>query len=245
MILIPTMDDWWELTQEFPSYQYVTDRILKEFGYMAILRHLKTAQPRRILEFGHGFNPTLFEPSATREDAEVWGIDDFQGLRYFPEKEEWYARHQAELVDPFPKVRFIRGLLGSEPPTGAALPENYFDFICSVSVLEEVSPRRVTDILSHCARLLRPGGVLMNSHDICLSHWERVGLFFESHRQAGLRLDATPEEEHRLANEDLVDAATLMLQNPAKIMINRKRNQGEHVRYPGHWTTLVVAATRA
>ena len=103
---------------------------------MEILKYLRTHSPTRILEFGQGFNPTLFEVVAEMEEIDVWGVDDYQGLRYCPEKDEWEAQHKTELLDRFLHVKFVRGLLGMESPTRAIIPENYFDFICSVSVLE-------------------------------------------------------------------------------------------------------------
>lgn len=244
MIVIPTMAQWWELTKLFPSYQYVTDRILKDYGYLAILKYLKTHSPTRILEFGYGFNPTVFEVLEQREDVEVWGVDDYQGLHYFPEKNEWDARHKNELVDRFPRTRFVRGLLGMDSPTRQMLPENYFDFICSVSVLEEVPVSKVQDILAHCRRLLRPGGVMLNTHDICLAQWHRVGAFLKAHRAVGFPLDITPEEESKIVDEKQMDLSRVIIQNPAKIMINRKKNRGEDAAYPGHWTTLCVSVTK-
>ena len=66
--------------------------MLKDYGYMAIMDYVdERPDAHRILEFGHGFNATLFERYGRQRD--VWGIDDCQGLSYFTtDPVEWERR---------------------------------------------------------------------------------------------------------------------------------------------------------
>jgi hypothetical protein len=99
------------------------------------------ADAMEILEFGHGFNATLFERyDATRR---VWGVDNWQGLHYFPSDPlEWEARFEREVRSKAPNCTFVKGLLGSD--NLPELAEGSFDVICSVSVLEEVPSEAVS-----------------------------------------------------------------------------------------------------
>lgn len=59
---IPTMDDWFALTLKYREYQRLQLTVLKDYGYMAIIDYLHAHDDaKNILEFGHGFNSTLFE----------------------------------------------------------------------------------------------------------------------------------------------------------------------------------------
>ena len=63
----------------------------------------------------------------------------------------------------------------------------------------------------------------MNTHDIFLAGWHRVGAFLDAHRAAGFHLGITAEEEVGITNEKNIEMAKLVIQNPARIMINRKK----------------------
>ena len=137
------------LSLKYRDFHRVSHTVLKDYGYMAIMDYLdERPDVHRILEFGYGFNATLFERYGRQRD--VWGIDDYQGLHYSaPDAVEWERRFNDEVRSRSPNCTFRRGLLGRE--SKADLPENYFDVICSVSVLEEVPIQTVRDILGHAA----------------------------------------------------------------------------------------------
>ena len=82
MLKIPSVDDWFRLALKYSDCCPVSDMVLKDYGYMAIMDYLDTHDADTILEFGHGFKSILFERyGATRQ---VWGVDDWQGLLVFP-----------------------------------------------------------------------------------------------------------------------------------------------------------------
>jgi hypothetical protein len=144
VIEIATVDDWYELSESFPEFRRVGLTNLKDWGYMkgcSFIDGRFTDRPRdkniRILEFGHGFNPYLL--SRYQDRYEVWGADRAQGLTYFSD-DKWEGRFGKEVKPVCRNVNFRRTLVG-EP--GQQLPENYFDVIVSVSVLEKMPvPRR-------------------------------------------------------------------------------------------------------
>ncbi|MGD8330487.1 MAG: class I SAM-dependent methyltransferase [Acidobacteriota bacterium] len=238
------MSNWWELTGDFPSYRRATDGILKDYGYMYLLRYLQERSPARILEFGHGFNATLFEALAQRDDMEIWGVDDYQGLGYFPDREAWEQRYREELVERYPRARFVRGLMGLHGSARPHLPENYFDLVCSVSVLEEIRISEVIDVLTHCRALLKDGGSLINSHDVQLPHWQRAAQFIDAHRQAGFDPGIDPQRQQEIAQGRSFDSSEIVIQNPARVMLNKKTYRGEHEPYGGHVSTIVAQVTK-
>jgi len=244
MILIPTMSDWWALTAEFPAYRRATDGILKDYGYMYLLRYIEARSPARILEFGHGFNDTLFEVLAGRDDVEIWGVDDYQGLGYFPDRAAWEKRHREELIDRYPRARFVRGLIGLHGSARSFLPEGYFDLVCSVSVLEEIRISEVVDVMTHCNALLKEGGELINSHDVQLPHWQRAADFIDAHRQAGFDPGIDAQRQREIAQGRSFDGSEILIQNPARVMLNRKTFRGEHEPYGGHLSTIVAQVTK-
>jgi hypothetical protein len=89
VLKIPTVDDWYCLSLKYRQFHRVSDTSLKDYGYMAIMDYLDSHAANNILEFGHGFNPTLLERYSKARN--VWGVDDYQGLAYFgtPDRNAW------------------------------------------------------------------------------------------------------------------------------------------------------------
>jgi hypothetical protein len=58
---IPSVDEWFRLSLKYPEFHRPSHTVLKDYGYMEIMAYLDThPEVRRVLEFGHGFNSTLF-----------------------------------------------------------------------------------------------------------------------------------------------------------------------------------------
>ena len=154
---------------------------------------------------------------------------------YFPfDRDEWERRFDEEVRSKAPSCRFRRGLLGSN--CKADLPENFFDVVCSVSVLEEVTIDVVRDILKHAARLLKPGGVLIGTHDLLTSHLARIGEYAAAHAEAGLDLQ-DPYPAIDLGNRALIESPTIA-------MLLYQAHEGEGRKYWGHWTAMWTVATK-
>ncbi len=160
MIDVGAVEQWWELSRRYAPLREISIGFLKPIGYCFIFSQIeKLSGVKRVLEFGHGFNPSLFRQLG--DSHEVHGIDDYQALPYFPEAKEWDRNYQA-FVAGLPKGHFQRGLLAKGKNN---FPDNSFDVVCSVSVLEELSHPDLADVISEAHRVLRPGGHFINSFD--------------------------------------------------------------------------------
>ncbi len=130
------------------KYQYG----LKQFGALYVIDWFRQFKPKRVLEMGAG-NSVLFD-HRIGDQCEYWMVDDSG----FYQEEQF----QTSLTKRN-HTKFVNGLVGEDLPN---LPENYFDLIFSVSVLEHVTRDKVTEVARHMRRLLAPGGRLVHSIDI-------------------------------------------------------------------------------
>jgi SAM-dependent methyltransferase len=235
---IPSVEEWWRLTAKYPRFRTPSNLTLKEYGYMMLFELIERERPRRVLEFGHGFSPTLFEYCESR-DIEVWGVDDHMDLHYFPPREQWYATYKAVLSDQLPKTKLVLGQLGTREDTRSQLPGSYFDLVCSVSVLEELGDRNtIVSILRHAHDLLVPGGVLANTHDIVFGDPVRPALLRECEKEAGFDAIMNDREATILsAPNEYVAWNKALIENATQAMVCYNIGDLERV-YTGHWTTL-------
>ena len=233
MLKIPTVDDWFALTQKFKEFQRASPTVLKDYGYMAVMDYIDQSPGQNILEFGHAFNPTVFV--RYEKTRNVWGIDDWQPLAYFPfDRTVWTKQCEDQVQVLAPGCTYKRGLLGSD--CKAELPEAFFDIICSVSVLEEVSIDVVRGILKHASRLLKPGGVLIGTHDLFIDAPGRVAEYMKAHSDAGLDLEE-PSPQVNLSPQ-------MLLENPSCVMLYYQHHEGENRKFWGHWGTMWTVARK-
>lgn len=271
MLKIPTVDDWFALTLKYREFQKVSNTVLKDYGYMAIMDYLDQSSAVNILEFGHGFNSTIFERYGASRN--VWGVDDYQNLWYFPDTpDKWEKQFDEQVRSKAPECTYRRGLLGS---SDIDLPENYFDVICSVSVLEEMSIESAAEIIRHSAKLLKPGGVLIGTHDILTDFKVRSAVSPVVSKTELLRCALSglmgkdelpeikiPEPDLPVRINQYVDAhldaglvldavapciesySKILFENPTAVMIWYQGAHGEGRKYRGHWTTLFSVARK-
>jgi hypothetical protein len=234
---IATVDEWYELTRLFPEFRKVTGTALKDWGVMKsviyIEARLKTSKNLlRILEFGHGFNPYIM--ARFQDRCEVWGADREQSLQYF-DPTTWEERFQKEVAPFCQKVKFVRTLVGEK---NTLLPENYFDVIVSVSVLEEMPVDAAGRIVTAASKLLRSGGTLIGSYDLLLSDYTRIATeYFWEHKKADLDLD--------LPQNGLIDWEKALIENPVSVMLWYQGSMPENRKYWGHHGSLFTVATKA
>jgi hypothetical protein len=88
---------------------------------MSVMDYLDEHHVDTILEFGHGFKSILVERyGATRQ---VWDVDDWQGLSYFPsDRDRWERRFDEEVRRKAPTCTFRRGRLGGNNASPSASP---------------------------------------------------------------------------------------------------------------------------
>ena len=187
---IPTVDDWYDLSRQYPEFQRVSNTALKDFGYMKVFAYLDADESRnKILEFGHGFNPVLFARYCHTRN--LWGLDRCGAAYFTQQNDEWEVLFKETMgEDVLSNATFKRGLLGS--PDKCDLPEGFFDVVCSVSVLEEVPIGKLPGLIHHAARLLKPGGVFIGTHDIQAHQGTRVAYLRGALKKAGLIVGSLP-----------------------------------------------------
>jgi SAM-dependent methyltransferase len=240
MYTVPTVDDWFRLARRYPEHQQHSSQPLKDFGYMSIFAFLEdnfgpNINNLRVLEFGHGFNPKMFQKFERR--CETWGVDADQGLHYFSKINNWNEQFDKDVRTLCTNTTFKTGLLGSDDYP-VSLPEGYFDVVCSVSVLEEIPIEAVDVIIEHAARLLKPDGWLIGTKDILLSRDnQRAQRYFAMHRDHNLDLGPTADLAFDWSNVLLENGSTV-------IMYYQMGEPEENRKYWGHYGTLFTAAQK-
>ena len=237
---IPTVDEWHQLALKYPEYKVVSNTLLKDYGVMACMdfienQHiLERARKLRILEFGHGFNPDVM--MQLQSEHEVWGADRDQQLHYFKNILNWDGTFSEKVERYCPKVRFVRELLGETP---SSIPDNYFDVVLSISVLEEVGVSVLRSNLSAAYTKIAPGGYLIGTHDLCLSHTERAEEYVQIQRDVGFELEFSPDQM-------TFDCSNVLLENPSVVMrwYQQAHPDDASRKYVGHYGTIFTVARK-
>ncbi|MEO8446316.1 MAG: class I SAM-dependent methyltransferase [bacterium] len=164
-------DHWWDIAKRHTELSNHPNT-LKPLGYAFIFELIEAFKPKRVLEVGHGAGSFLF--STFKDKIEVWGLDaevkdssvsveDLKNVRI------WH-----------PEVRFVEGLLGSNL---AELPDNYFDLVFSVSVVEHIPEEVLPSVFKDAYRILKPGGIFAHSYDVY--YGQNVKALFDAYETAG------------------------------------------------------------
>lgn len=236
----PTVDDWWRLSTAYPEFRRPSLTPLKDYGYLEVLRSMDLLHPSRVLEFGHGLaHSSDFTLYGRGDKVEFWAIDDYQELYYYPNETQWLKAYTG-FTSRYPKVKFVRALLGFRERTRALIPENYFDLVFSVSVLEEVTLESFRNIIAHCFALLVPGGHLVFSYDLRVGHPKRLRRILRALKQAGFQVRS------RWRDRFFPDWKNVLLEHQLMVMLSYQSNEAadQRRRYQGNWTTFVVNALK-
>ena len=116
----------------------------------AFIRH-NIPKGSRLLEVGGGYSRVL---TRLADEYTCWNIDRFEGLGAGP------------ITIPEDKYRIVRDYMGTFNPE---LPDESFDFVFSISVLEHVptdSPTEQEAVLKDIPRVLRPSGISLHLVDV-------------------------------------------------------------------------------
>lgn len=123
--------------------------LLKHIQDTFILAALKDVNGCKILEFGGGESRVLKRLAKTNE---CWNADKFEGAAGGPTR--FISRRGVKVVKTF---------IGEHD---GRLPDGYFDYVISVSVLEHIPAPELDAIFADCARILKPGGQLVQAIDL-------------------------------------------------------------------------------
>lgn len=112
------------------------------------LHRFSNERGKKILEVGGGYSRVSRVLSRANE---FWLVDRYKSRDNKP----IMARSMG-------KVKFIIDHMGQFNP---ALPDNYFDLVFSISVVEHIPLDKVDDFFQDCARVLKPGGCIVHAID--------------------------------------------------------------------------------
>ncbi|MGB3492753.1 MAG: methyltransferase domain-containing protein [Elainellaceae cyanobacterium] len=114
-----------------------------------VLSLLWNKESLKIAEIGGGQSRLLEQLSQTNE---CWNIDKFEGYGAGPTD-----------IPQIPGVKILRSYLGEFNPE---IPDQYFDVVFSISVIEHVPKPNLNDFFADCHRILKPGGIILHAIDL-------------------------------------------------------------------------------
>lgn len=124
---------------------------LKGAQDMYIVGRLGEVSGKRILEIGGGNSRVINRLAANNE---CWNAEPYEGVGAGPQKPQ-----KIENVTHAPVY------LGQFSPN---LQDNYFDYVFSISVVEHVPDNQLEAFFQDCARVLKPGGMMLHAIDVYL-----------------------------------------------------------------------------
>ena len=115
------------------------------------LAHLSALRNKRILEAGGGNSRVLPRLDAS---CELWNADKFEGDGNGP----------IAMIEN-PRIKVVRSFVGDFCPD---LPDDYFDAIFSVSVVEHIPGAALGAFIDDSIRILKTGGVAIHAVDLAI-----------------------------------------------------------------------------
>lgn len=131
------------------------DHPVKRYQDLLVFSFIKQAIPlgSRILDIGGGNSRILLH---FKDSYEGWNIDKLEGCGHGPLKVDTSA------------FRFVQDYIGN---FNKELPDDYFEFVFSISALEHVpqnDPSLFPRILEDINRVIKPGGFTLHCFDIVI-----------------------------------------------------------------------------
>lgn len=200
---------------------------LKNIQDAFILSILSKVRNKRIAEVGGGQSRVLEQLARNNE---CWNIDKLEGRGLGPRKYKTSA-----------KVKLVRTYLGD---FCSELPDDYFDYVFSISVLEHLSNEQLSPCFLDMSRILKPGGLCLHAIDVYLGdghtplHNSRIDLYLQAslEEETGLKFIEHPVINcdtifrcHYASNSDI----TLYVWNkiaPGPMVSTRNNNQSVSIK---------------
>jgi len=155
---IITKREYWEWLDAGLADPRRTD--LKGIQDAFVLSRLNDVRQRRILEIGGGNSRILAALANSDRSNECWNADKFEGVGQGPTVQ----RNDST-------IRVVPCFVGEFSPE---LPDGYFDFVVSVSVVEHVPTDELEAFFADSARVLRPGGRIVHAIDLYVYDFDSV-----------------------------------------------------------------------
>ena len=177
----------------YAGYGY--DWSLKEFGSLFIYDHIvKSGGRMKVCEFGPGFN--VFFSSKLSTAHEYWSIDDSGsnlGIGADAERYQKVVKTREENGH-----RHVAGLLGAN---SSDLPSDHFDVVFSISVIEHIAGEDMGSVATEAYRILRKGGVLINTIDIYFGS-KKHAEWRDAAANAGFQMPAKIENDWKFGGNE-------------------------------------------
>lgn len=145
-----TKEDYWSYLDK--ELVHSTEQSLKNIQDGFVLDEMRHVSNAKVLEIGGGRSRVL--STIARQSNECWNADDFGGSGNGPTRIPWRKTY-----------RVVPVLLGSFSPE---LPNDYFDYVFSISVIEHVVGDDLERLFHDACRVLKPGGVMFHAIDLYL-----------------------------------------------------------------------------
>ncbi len=232
---IITKTDYWQwLDDNINTVEPMPAELLKHIQDTFILSVLQKVKGATILEFGGGHSRILKSLSANNE---CWNVDKFEGADAGPKH---IVRQR--------NVKTVKAFLGDFSDD---IPSDYFDYVVSVSVVEHIPHDNLERVFSDCARVLKPGGNLVQAIDLYLPdavdkndiafqfNRPKPPLYLKAAQSAGLTLKEPAAVDgdvcfrgFHASNSD----ATLYQWNSVAPKLRAVRERGQSVSLKAWWT---------
>ena len=151
MLDIITKEEYFSwLDQGYGAPKSIT---LKGIQDAFILSQLAGLENKKIAEIGGGQSRVL---TILSEKNECWNVDKMEGVGQGPKK---YKKISG--------VKLVKAYMGEY---SSDLPEEYFDIVFSISVVDQVNTANLPDFFKDIARILKPGGLCIHAIDAYLGN---------------------------------------------------------------------------
>jgi len=138
-----------EFKRNREAYASSSSSNLKDIQDHYIISILESLPPMKVLEIGGGDCRVLRAYSSKHE---CWNAEPFQGAGLGP-------KHEIKTDG----VKNVRVMIGDFSPE---LPENYFDLVFSISVVEHVPTTELGTFFKDVTRVLKPAGLTAHAIDM-------------------------------------------------------------------------------
>lgn len=189
MFRYATCDDLIALMARYPQYcreDRNSDKShawgLKAMGTLFCVDRIIRFKPTRVLEVGAGWNCHFDKHFGA--NLEYWMIDEDSDIGWDKASREKFELSTLKRQN----THFVRGLLGNFLPE---LPDQSFDLVFSISVIEHVPPEHKRSFYEDMFRILKPGGIIAHSIDIADEYLGRAE--FEAILKAGFLMPKRPD----------------------------------------------------
>ena len=187
-----------------------------------------------MLEVGHGASSPLFQLFSSESRVNLFGLDASDVNKTVEEN------GLAMLRKRFPRVQFYDGYLGYGE---SGLPNNHFDLICSVSVIERIPLDQLDGFHRELFEKMVEGGVQLHSYDRPFGG--DLNSMLNAISRAGFRLIEQPDRPVEQFWECSVkELRNMVFENAYNVMEQFMFAQPREGRRLCNWCTVILGACR-